>query len=61
MVVPTVDYASNVWMHECNWKAALAINRVQRIAAQAIVGAFSTVATSVAEAEAYIPTAQDWF
>ncbi len=28
MVAPVVDYASNVWMHECNWKAALAVNRV---------------------------------
>ena len=56
-----VDYASNVWMHECNWKAAPAINRVQRIGAQAIVGTFSTVATSIAEAEAHIPTARDRF
>lgn len=61
MVAPVVDYASNVWMHECNWKAAPAINRVQRIGAQAIVGTFSTVATSIAEAEAHIPTAQDRF
>jgi hypothetical protein len=37
MAVPVVDYASNIWMHECNWKAAPAINRVQRIGAQAIV------------------------
>jgi hypothetical protein len=61
MVAPVVDYASNVWMHECNWKAAPAINRVQRIGAQAIVGTFSTVATSIAEAEAHIPTARDRF
>ncbi|GAB1314527.1 hypothetical protein MFIFM68171_04737 [Madurella fahalii] len=50
MVAPVMDCASNVWMHECNWKAAPAINRVQIIGAQAIVGTFSTVATSVAEA-----------
>ena len=61
MVAPVVDYASNVWMHECNWKAAPAINRVQRIGAQAIVGTFSTVATRIAEAEADIATAQDRF
>ena len=61
MVAPVVDYASNVWMHECKWKAAPAINRVQSIGAQAIVGTFSTVATRIAEAEAHIPTAQDRF
>jgi hypothetical protein len=61
MVAPVVDYAFNVWMYECNWKAAPAINRVQRIGAQAIVGTFSTVATSIAEAEAHIPAAQDRF
>ena len=27
MVPPVVDYAFNVWMHECNWKAAPAIHR----------------------------------
>jgi hypothetical protein len=61
MVAPVVDYASNVWMHEYNWKSAPAINRVQRIGAQAITGTFSIVATSIAEAEAHIPTAQDRF
>jgi hypothetical protein len=34
---------------------------VQRIGAQAIVRTFSTVATSVVEAEAYIATVQDRF
>ncbi|KAJ5267785.1 hypothetical protein N7478_010593 [Penicillium angulare] len=37
------------------------INRVQRVGAQAIVGAFLTVATSVAEAEAHIATARHRF
>jgi hypothetical protein len=60
-VAPVVDYASNVWMHEVKFRAAWAINRVQRIGAQAIVGTFSTVATSVAEAEAHIGTAQNRF
>ena len=58
-VAPVVDYASNVWRHECRYKAASPINRVQRIGAQAIVGTFMTVATSVAEAEANIPTVED--
>ncbi|KAI2669704.1 hypothetical protein LCP963914a_9892 [Penicillium roqueforti] len=57
-VAPVVDYASNVWMHACKDKAMGPINRVQRVGAQAIVGTFLTVATSVAEAEAHIATAR---
>ncbi|KAJ5152544.1 hypothetical protein N7492_009824 [Penicillium capsulatum] len=60
-VAPVVDYASNVWMHACKDKAMGPINRVQRVGAQAIVGTFLTVATSVAEAEAHIATAQHRF
>jgi hypothetical protein len=60
-VVPVVDYASNVWMHAYKDKLVGPINRVQRMAAQAIVGTFLTVATSVAEAEAHITAAQDRF
>ncbi|KAG9185064.1 hypothetical protein G6011_03011 [Alternaria panax] len=60
-VAPTVDYASNVWMHACKDKLVRPINRVQRIGAQAIVGTFLTVATWVAEAEAHIPSAQERF
>src|SRR6201996_292139 len=58
-VVPVVDYASNVWMHAFKDKLTGPINRVQRIGAQAIVGTFLTVATSVAEAEACIAPVQD--
>ena len=60
-VVPVVDYASNVWMHRYKDKLVGPINRVQKMAAQAIVRTFFTVATSVAEAEAHIPTAQNRF
>ncbi|KOS36535.1 hypothetical protein ACN38_g12716 [Penicillium nordicum] len=60
-VAPVVDYASNVWMHACKDKAIGPINRVQRVGAQAIVGTFLTVATSVAEAEAHIATARQRF
>jgi hypothetical protein len=56
-----VDYASNVWMHAFKDKAIGPINRVQRVGAQAIVGTFLTVATSVAEAEAHIASAQSRF
>ena len=60
-VAPVVDYASSVWMHECQYKAARPIHRIQKIGAQAIVGTFMTVATSVAEAEAHIATLQGRF
>ncbi|KFG86898.1 putative Transposon I factor [Metarhizium anisopliae] len=49
-VIPTVDYASNVWMHACKDKLIGPVNRVQRTGAQEIVGTYLTVATSVAEA-----------
>jgi len=60
-VAPTVDYASNVWMHAFKDKLVRPINRVQRIGAQAIVGTFLTVATWVAEAEAHIKSARERF
>ncbi|OAQ61371.1 reverse transcriptase [Purpureocillium lilacinum] len=61
MVAPVVDYASNVWMHRCVYKRAGPIHRIQRVGAQAIVGTFLTVATSVAEAEASISSVQERF
>jgi hypothetical protein len=48
-------------MHAFKDKAAGLINRVQRVGAQAIVGTFLTVATSIAEAEVHIATARDRF
>jgi hypothetical protein len=60
-VTPVVDYASNVWMQAFKDKAIEPINRVQRVGAQAIVGTFLTVATSVADAEAHIASAQSRF
>jgi hypothetical protein len=60
-VALVVDYASNVWMHAFKDKASGPINRVQRVGAQVIVGTFLTVATSVAEAEAHITSAQSRF
>ena len=60
-VAPTIDYASNVWMHAFKDKSVGPINRVQRIGAQAIVGTFLTTATWVAEAEAHIASAQERF
>jgi hypothetical protein len=60
-VALVVDYASNVWMHAFKDKASKPIDRVQRVGAQAIVGTFLTIATSVAEAEAHIASAQSRF
>ncbi|EHK19849.1 uncharacterized protein TRIVIDRAFT_193271 [Trichoderma virens Gv29-8] len=60
-VAPIVDYASNIWMHAYRYRNTAPINRVQRIGAQAIVGTFLTVATSIAEIEASIPTALERF
>jgi hypothetical protein len=53
-IAPVIDYASNVWGHACGDKGIALINRAQRVGAQAITGAFRTVATAVAEAEAHI-------
>ena len=55
-VAPVVDYASSVWMHACGSKGMNLMNRVQRVGAQAIIGAFRTVSVAVAEAEASIRT-----
>ena len=53
-VAPVLDYASNVWMHAVHESAMSLLNRAQKIGAQAVTGAFHTVALAVAEAEAYI-------
>lgn len=50
MVAPVIDYASNVWKHACKGEAKPALDRVQKMGAQAVTGAFRTVATVVAEA-----------
>ncbi|KAF3352217.1 6-phosphogluconate dehydrogenase, decarboxylating 2 [Verticillium dahliae VDG1] len=60
-VAPAVDYASSVWRHRCKDRIAAAVNRVQKVGAQAIIGAFATVATAVAEAEADIPSTSERF
>lgn len=58
-VAPVIDYASNVWMHACGSATRSPMNRVQRIGAQAITGAFRTVAVAIAEAEASIRTVRE--
>jgi hypothetical protein len=52
-VAPAMDYALSVWMH-AGKGSIKAMERAQRIGAQAIVGSFQTVALVIAEAEAHI-------
>jgi hypothetical protein len=58
-VAPTMDYASTVWTYACGPKQLSWLNRAQKTGAQAITGAFRTVAIVVAEAEASIPTIKE--
>ncbi|KAK6222522.1 hypothetical protein QIS74_04224 [Colletotrichum tabaci] len=53
-VAPVMDYASNIWRYSCGTTLIQQLNRVQRIASQAIIGTLRTVALAVAEAEAGI-------
>jgi ribonuclease HI len=53
-VAPTVDYASFVWSARANEGTRKLLEPIQRIAAQAIVGTFRTVALGIAQAEAGI-------
>ncbi|KAJ3454423.1 hypothetical protein MRS44_018317 [Fusarium solani] len=55
-VAPVMDYASVVWSHACGERELTWLNRAQKVGAQAITGAFRTVSTAVAEAEASIQT-----
>jgi exonuclease III len=57
-VAPVMDYASNIWMHAAKGLALAVLNRAQRVGAQAVTGAFQTVAVAIAEAEAYIRPVQ---
>ena len=58
-VAPLVDDSSSVWMHTCGGRASRCLNRVQKTGAAAITGAFRTVATAVAEAEASIRSVRE--
>ncbi|KAM6505284.1 hypothetical protein FSOLCH5_15485 [Fusarium solani] len=55
-VAPAMDYASVVWSHARGERELTWFNRAQKMGARAITGAFRTVATAVAEAEASIQT-----
>ena len=58
-VAPAMDYASNVWTHALRAKHVAWMNKAQRMGAQAITGAFRTVAMTVAVAEANIQTVEE--
>jgi ribonuclease HI len=57
-VTPVIDYASNVWMYASSIDRN-ALERTQKIGAQAVTGCFRTTATAIAEAEACIRTVQE--
>ena len=57
-VVPTVDYASFIWSSHQTSSMIRILQPIQRMAAQAIVGTFRTVALPIAEAEAAIEPLQ---
>ncbi|KJZ68272.1 hypothetical protein HIM_12337 [Hirsutella minnesotensis 3608] len=58
-VAPAMDYASNVWTHALRAKHVGWMNKAQMVGAQAITGAFRTVAKTVAMAEANIRTIEE--
>jgi ribonuclease HI len=53
-VAPVIDYASSIWLPVVKGKLIKILEPAQRIAAQAITGAFRTASLLVAEAEASI-------
>jgi ribonuclease HI len=58
-VAPVMDYASNIWHHACTQGPTAPLIRAQRIGAQAVTGAFRTVSTAIAEAEACVRTIEE--
>ena len=55
VVAPTVDYAASAWFARGRWGTQdhiTRLNRVQRLGAQAIIGAFRMVSTAVLQDEA---------
>jgi ribonuclease HI len=58
MVAPVTDYASPIWSPAATDKILKLLKPIQRIATQAITGAFQTVALPIAEAEASVSPTQ---
>ena len=58
-VAPVVDYASPIWMHARGTKETAAMEKVQRIGAQAVVGAFKIISRIIAESEASLKPVEE--
>ena len=58
IVTPIIDYASPIWSPTATERIQRLFQPIQRVAAQAIIGAFRTVALPIAEVEASIIPAQ---
>lgn len=59
MVAPIVDYASDIWMCEFNYKARKTDQQNPENRSINDIGTFVIVAVSVAKAEVYIAAVQD--
>ena len=53
-VAPIIDYASSVWMHVLGPASTRTIRQIPKLGGQAITGAFSSVAETISEVEAFI-------
>ena len=51
-VAPVINYASTVWAHTLGFSADKTFRHIQKLGAQAVTGAFNSVARGVLEAEA---------
>ena len=49
-----MNYTLLIWMHSLGTSTIKIIRQIQKLADQAITGAFSSVAEAIAEAEAHI-------
>lgn len=58
-VAPAMDYASVIWAPSATASALKRLDKAQRIGAQAITGAFSTVSLLIVEAEAALTPTMD--
>lgn len=58
-MAPAMDYASVIWSHAQGERELTWFNRAQKMGARAITGAFRTVSTAVAEAEASLQTVDE--
>ena len=60
-MAPVIDYASVIWAPNATKSAISKLDAIQKIAAQAIIGGFRTVAFHTAESEASLQSVQERF